>query len=127
MSTAYYAVFHQLCRTTADTFIGGGGSNRSKQAWAQAYRAVDHRAAKDKCNKNTTVMSQFPTEIQDLANAFVALQQARHKADYDPLHRLTRSEVKAEIDRVEQVIKDFNKASKKDRRAFAAWITLKTR
>lgn len=126
MSTAYYAVFHQLCWTVADTFIGGQNADRSTRAWRQAYRSLDHGFAKGQC-RNTQMIGLFPRAIQDLANAFVELQIERHAADYDPLHRLVRSEVKAEIDRAEQVIKDFGKEPIKHRRAFAAWISLKNR
>jgi uncharacterized protein (UPF0332 family) len=126
ISAAYYAVFHQLCWTTADTFIGGQNAQRSTPAWRQAYRSLDHGFAKSQC-RNTIIIGQFPQAVQDLANAFVDLQVARHAADYDPLHRLVRSEVKSEIDRAEQVIKDFRKVPIKDRRAFAAWVTLKNR
>ncbi|NPD19634.1 hypothetical protein [Alterinioella nitratireducens] len=126
MSTAYYAVFHQLCWTVADSFIGGKSAERSTPAWRQAYRSIDHGFAKTQC-RNSNVMNRFPQAVQDLANAFVELQIARHAADYDPLHRLVRSEVKAEIDRAEQVIRGFRTEPIKDRRAFAAWITLKNR
>ena len=126
MSTAYYAIFHQLCWTLADTFIGGQNAQRSNPAWKQTYRSLDHSDAKKKCQK-TDIMSRFPQAIQDFANAFVDLQVVRHAADYDPLHRLVRSEVKAKIDRAEQVIKAFRKETIKDRRAFAAWVTLKNR
>lgn len=126
MSTAYYAVFHLLCWNTADTLIGGQSAQRSTPAWRQAYRSVDHGFAKGQCRNNAT-MSLFPQAIQDVANAFVELQVERHAADYDPLHRLVRSEVKSEIDRAEQVISDFLTVPIRDRRAFAAWITLKNR
>lgn len=126
MSTAYYAVFHQICWTIADSFIGGQSAQRSTPAWRQAYRSLDHGFAKSQC-LNRSVVSQFPQAIQDFANAFVELQIERHAADYDPLHRVVRSEVKAEIDRAEQVIKDFKNEPTKDRRAFAAWVTLKNR
>lgn len=126
MSTAYYAVFHQLCWTVADTFIGGQSAQRSTPAWRQAYRSVDHGFAKSQC-RDTRIIQLFPRAVQDLANVFVELQIARHAADYDPLHRLVRSEVKAEIDRAEQAIRLFRNEPIKDRRAFAAWITLKNR
>ena len=126
VSTTYYAVFHQLCWTVADTFIGGQNSERSTPAWRQAYRSHEHGFVKSQCC-NTSVVARFPQAVQDNANAFVEIQVARHLADYDPLHRLVRSEVKAEIDRAEQIIKDFRKLPIRDRRAFAAWITLKNR
>jgi len=126
MSTAYYAVFHQLCWNTADTFIGTKSAQRSTPAWRQAYRSVDHAFAKTQCRKSS-VMEQFPQAIQDFANAFVELQIARHDADYDPLHRLARSEVSSEIDKAERVIQQFPSVPISDRRAFAAWVTLKHR
>jgi hypothetical protein len=126
MSTAYYAVFHELCWTVADTFIGGQGAERSTPAWRQAYRSLEHRLAKDRCLK-TGVVSQFPQAIQDLASLFVELQIARHAADYDPLHRLVRSEVSAKIDRADLIMKTFRREPIKERRAFAAWVSLKNR
>ena len=127
VSTTYYTVFHQLCWTVADTFIGGQNSERSTPAWRQAYRSHEHGFVKSQCRGTTSVVARFPQPVQDNANAFVEIQVARHLADYDPLHRLVRSEVKAEIDRAEQIIKDFRKLPIRDRRAFAAWITLKNR
>lgn len=126
MSTAYYAVFHQLCWNAADTFIGGQSAQRSTPAWRQVYRSVEHGFAKKQC-RNTAKICLFPQEIQDIANTFVELQVERHAADYDPLHRLVRSEVKSEIDRAEQVIRGFRTVPIRDRRAFAAWITFNTR
>lgn len=125
MSTVYYAVFHQLCWTLADTFIGQG-AQRSTPAWRQAYRSIDHADAKKKCQKSD-IMGRFPQAVRDFANTFVDLQVARHAADYDPLHRLVRSGVTEEIDRAEQVIEAFRKESIRDRRAFAAWVALRNR
>jgi hypothetical protein len=54
-------------------------------------------------------------------------QVKRHSADYDPTARLTRSELVADIDAAEDVIKRFFKVSMKDKRAFAAWVSLPIR
>jgi hypothetical protein len=48
VSTAYYAVFHALARQCADRFVGTG-HNRSRPAWQQVYRALDHGFAKNAC------------------------------------------------------------------------------
>lgn len=126
ISTAYYALFHALCRNCADCFIGGQNASRSKKAWLQAYRAADNKFSSTKC-KTRSVMSKFPKEIEDFANMFVSSQAKRTSADYDPTSKFTRSEVLTEIDSVEVAIKGFNSTPLKDRRAFAAWVMIKDR
>lgn len=126
MSTAYYAVFHQLCWTVADTFIGGQSAQRSTEAWCQAYRALDHSFAKKQC-RDTEAIKHFPQAVRDIAVVFVDLQLARHLADYDPLHRLLHSEVAEEVDRADHAIRAFRRSPLDQRRAFAAWITFKPR
>lgn len=115
-----------LCRNCADCFIGGQKAARSEKAWLQAYRAAEHRYCASRC-KDRTVIPRFPKEIEDFANMFVMMQIKRVNADYDPSSRFTRSEVLADIDQVEAVIRGFMTTGKKDRRAFAAWITIKER
>ncbi|MCX7646919.1 MAG: hypothetical protein N2Z62_16690 [Rhodobacteraceae bacterium] len=125
MSTAYYAIFHAMCRNAADMIVGGAQADRSKPAWCQACRAVDHGFAKGQC-KNGKITA-FPGAIQDFAAQFVEAQEERHKADYDPACKFTRSEVQVLISKVEQAIRNVQKVPAKDRRAFAVFVTLKTR
>lgn len=83
MSTAYYAMFHALCRNSADSLVGPKGApDRSRRAWNQAYRAVEHGIAKNQCKD--TVMEDFPETIRNFARHFVRVQELRHEADYDP-------------------------------------------
>jgi hypothetical protein len=126
ISSAYYAMFHALCRTVADGMIGTAGSIRSAPAWRQAYRSVEHGFAKAQCS-NGKVMTRFPQEIQDFGNLFVKLQEDRHNADYDPMSRFQRSDVVQIIAAVEETIKLYRRAPVKDRRAFAVWATMKAR
>jgi hypothetical protein len=98
VSTTYYAMFHTLARCCADLFIGGTGSSRSKEAWQQVYRALDHGFA----NK-------------------------RHDADYNPDGTVFKSAVLTDISTVEAAIDGFSQAPLKDRRAFAAFVMLKQR
>ncbi len=69
----------------------------------------------------------FPQDIEDFANHFVDLQIERHRADYDPHARFTRSDVITGIDTAEAAISAFFAEPIKDRRAFAAWVTLRNR
>lgn len=125
-STAYYALFHTLCRTCADLLIGANKAKRSRGAWRQVYRALEHKFSKQAC-RNKKIISLFPDAIQDFADTYVTMQTKRHEADYDPYLRLTKSEVFADIAIVKQVIGAFNAEPKKDRRAFATYVILKQR
>jgi len=123
VSTAYYALFHTLAKFCADTLIGTNA--RSRGAWQQVYRALDHNFAKNACQNGN--ISRFPREIQDFANAFVTLQSKRHSADYDPFARVYKSDALTNLANAEVVIKGFNKAPLRHRKAFAAWVLLKQR
>jgi uncharacterized protein (UPF0332 family) len=126
ISSAYYAMFHALARCCADLLIGGSGSKRSKPAWSQVYRALDHGTARSAC-ANETMIAKFPREIQDFSDAFVQLQSKRHQADYDPDATMHKSVVLADIASVETVIKELSNVPLKHRRAFAAWVMFKKR
>lgn len=125
VSTAYYAMFHALARCCADTLIGGPGAERSKPAWHQVYRSLQHGVAKDACN-NGDKISRFPVEIQDFANTFRTMQSKRHKADYDPSEKAYKSAVLVDIDQVKSAIERFEISPLKDRRAFAALVLFKS-
>jgi uncharacterized protein (UPF0332 family) len=125
ISTTYYALFHMLARCCADMMIGGSSASRSKAAWRQVYRALDHNFAKEACQKR--IIRKFPREIQDFANTFVSMQEKRHAADYDPHSKAYKSAVLIDIESAEIVIAGFQGAPLKDRKAFAAWVLLKTR
>jgi len=124
-STTYYALFHTLAHCCADLLIGGTNSERSKPAWHQVYRSLNHRPTKTACS--APKISEFPNEIQDFANMFVTFQDKRHSADYDPKKKHFKSDVLLDIASAEIAITGFQSASIKDRRAFAAFVLFKPR
>jgi uncharacterized protein (UPF0332 family) len=126
VSTAYYALFHAMARSCADLLIGSSGADKSKPAWNQVYRALDHGFAKQAC-LNQKVIVKFPQEIRNFANAFAKMQVKRHDADYNPDGAFFKSDVLADIAVVEVVLSDFDSTPIKDRRAFAVWVLLKHR
>lgn len=127
MSTTYYALFHHLAKAGADLFVGATrGERRSRGAWRQAYRALEHRAAKAACS-DEKMIPIFPPELIDYAFVFRSMQENRHNADYDPYYKLTRSQVRIEINNVQRVIAGFDACSNKDRRAFVALVLFKKR
>jgi hypothetical protein len=125
LSTAYYALFHCLAQSGADLLVGGAGAQKSREAWRQVYRALGHGDAKKACS-HTKTKGKFPQPIQDFANTFRTMQEKRHIADYDPIGKFFESAVTLDIDGAEDAIKNFSKASKADRRAFAAWVLFKS-
>lgn len=106
--------------------MGGEGAEKSKHAWRQTYRALNHGTAFSAC-KQKTILAKFPKGIEDFGHAFVAMQERRHAADYDPQARFTKSEVLADIAWVEQSISDFEGESIKDRLAFCAFVLFQKR
>lgn len=106
--------------------VGGPNAAKSRHAWRQVYRALEHGFAKNAC-KNRTIVSKFPKPIEDFANTFLAMQIKRHSADYDPATRYVRSIVMQDIDTAKTVVEAYLGADRKDRLAFAIHILFKTR
>ena len=126
VSAAYYALFHCLAQCCADTLVGGAGSDRSQPAWNQAYRALQHRTARRRCERRA-VITRFPDEIQDFASHFAYMQAKRHDADYNPDASFSKADVAQGIDDAERAIMLFNEAPIRDRRAFAVYVLLDIR
>ena len=70
-------------------------------------------------------MRGFPLEIQGFADTFVALQQARQRADYALDGRYYKLDVLAEIDAAETAIARLEGADNQHRRIFAAHVLFK--
>ena len=124
ISAAYYALFHTLASNCADLLVGSRSSTRTKQAWRQLYRALDHGQVKKRCTESRArqVLRMFPQEIQDFADQFVRMQRERHLADYDPLEHFSRSTVSHHIEETKAAITEFHQVDRSDRRAFAVFV-----
>ncbi len=125
VSTVYYALFHCLALCCADMLVGGPSADRSRRAWNQAYRALQHGFARQRCEHRN--VSVFPGEIQYFARVFVEMQQDRHRADYDPDVSFIKADVIQPIDLAEDAIHRFQQAPARDRRAFAVYVLLPAR
>lgn len=126
VSTAYYAMFHCLAVCCADMLVGGVGSGRSEPAWRQVYRALEHGAARQRCNR-TAIIQKFPEEVRDFAEKFAIMQQKRHQADYAPEADVDKAAVLQDINDVAEAIAKFQRVPVKDRRAFAVYLLLPLR
>lgn len=72
-------------------------------------------------------MKKFPKAIEDFGSTFIAMQEKRHAADYDPFISMTKSAVYFDIVVAEQAIDAFKQVPVKHRRAFCAYVLLKDR
>ena len=124
VSSAYYAMFHALCRSNADAIVGRRDSAVSSLAWNRTYRALDHRQAKNRLER---VKQQLPIQARNFAIRFAILQDLRHSADYDPDSTFERVEVIYLLDTANTAIEDFMRMPGNDRRAVAALVLLQER
>ena len=122
VSTAYYAVFHNLAGAAADLLTS---SSRSPE-WHQVYRALEHGKARIACRQQAA-MRAFPMEIRAFAKAFVDLQDARHQADYALVGQYSKPDVLATIDAAEDAIGQFEQVDDRHRRGFAVHVLFKRR
>lgn len=124
VSASYYAVFHALCWSNANV-LAGTGKAKPQRAWLQVYRAVDHAQAKSRCKSLTT--RSFPESIRAFSDAFVALQEHRHRADYSPVLHFTKQEATAIVGLARSAVVAIQRTRIKDRRAFAIHVLLNYR
>ena len=89
VSTAYYAMFHCLSGSCADTLMGGLHAGRGTDAWILTYRALNHRSAKARCS-NKENLKQFSAHIRVFAETFARMQEHRHHADYASRCRISK-------------------------------------
>ena len=122
-SAAYYAMFHALANSNADTLIGSGETIRRSEEWTATQRALNHGTAKNQM-LNRSQMVTFHTDIQDFGETFTALQVQRHEADYNPnpATPLTRTQTMRNIQRARDVIPAFMAVSAQERRRFATHL-----
>ena len=124
VSTAYYAQFHCLAHTCADSLAGRAGKVGNRPMWRRVYRALEHRQAKIRCEN---VPSWFPDEVHEFGRTFAARQNRRHLADYDPDYPVRKSDVIADINDARRSINRFLATPANVRRDFALHVLTKVR
>lgn len=131
ISTAYYAVFHQVLIAAADEFVGKGLRNDSR--YSLVYRCIDHAAIRRICDEASRqkpspkfrrfVSSEgFEQGIRDFSNVFLRLQELRHQADYDPGIYFSGVDALFATYLAKSAIGAFNSARAESRRLFLTLI-----
>ena len=126
VSSIYYALFHAIAQSNADTLVGDDPLHRDQSAWRQAYRALDHGYARQRCQQAVN-NSRFSTPIQRLADYFAFAQSRRHQADYDPDAVFARQEILPAITEAGDYLSAFRAIPPQERRAFAVHILMRER
>ena len=126
VSTAYYALFHCLAESSANLLAGEDPANRSRRAWRQTYRALNHGAVRNRSNRRE-FKTEFPQEIQDFAEVFVEINARRNRADYDPTESFSKLDAQNAIDSAERAIDGFMGIESGERRNFALYLLLPIR
>ena len=123
VSAAYYALFHALCLYIANLWIGTKPDSRGKDAWQQAYRTLEHGKTKAACLRIKD-SKKFTQLLRYVAEIFLELLRARHRADYDSLSRFSRIEAMRYIEAAELAIQLLKDADKIDKLAFVTYLAL---
>ncbi len=126
VSCAYYAMFHTLAVSNANTLAGASPAAQQHWAWRQAYRAADHRPTRNKLSR-ASLGSRFSGPAIDFGEQFAIAQQTRHTADYDPYREFSATAVTELIDNVEAAINAFNQTPDDLRRDLAIHILTASR
>ena len=121
VSTAYYAPFHALSQSCADSLIGPYSADTTKEHWVTAYRTLEHRQVRNRFN-NQGRMAGFTDQVRYFAGRFVALQDLRHLADYDPEAVFEPNEVIQLLINTQEAIEGFNAAPERERRLLAVYL-----
>ena len=121
VSCAYYAMFHTLMVSNADTLIGASPADRQRWAWQQTYRAADHRPTRNKL-RHASLGSRFPAAVHRFGVVFADLQRERHAADYDPQKVFSITNVIELIADAEDAINDFTQVPDDIRRDLAIHV-----
>ena len=116
ISTAYYSVFHLLTHEATRFMVSGNNRDALRQCLGRAFA---HQTMKTVCKQfasgtcpiklQPALQAQLiPSELKEVAQAFVDLQQARHEADYDTARRFTRAEANDLVDQCDQAFTNWH-------------------
>lgn len=124
ISRTYYALFHALARSCADSIVGTFDADRTERAWWQVYRSLDHSETAKACERCVQANRSlgFPPSLLTFSRLLPTVMRQRHQADYDPDYVPTDETVASVIAAADRAIRELNETELRDRRAFAAFI-----
>ena len=130
ISTAYYALFHKVLDSAATRFMGT--NHRHRPGFSLLYRGFNHGRMKSICKSiDVALLSQtyarhlgvarVSQDMRDFASVFVALQEARHTADYDPHWAVAHTDAIGLVDQADLGIQAFDRPPRRSGRTY--WLS----
>ena len=106
VSTAYYAVFHTICKTIANQI----GPDTSGEYYKNVYRLLNHS------DFSKLEKPNVPNNIKIIGSAIINLKEKRHVADYYPEnYTFTKKDVIDIINSAKATIKEINDLTNEDK------------
>jgi uncharacterized protein (UPF0332 family) len=124
LSSAYYALFHDVVRAATNQFLGS--DRKGSAGYAIIYRAFSHtRMKKVFGDLNRAQLSpryqqvlgrkSVSSDLRQFAKVFLEAQDKRNFADYDPDAKFSAAEVGSLIVDVENALGIFEKSAADER------------
>lgn len=118
VSAAYYALFHLLTHEAARQAVAGTGRVALRQTVHRAFKhgdmktvAMQFAAGRPDGRWNAALSNATVSpDLQTVADTFVVLQQARHRADYDVSRAFRRGEAVAYVEQAEEAFRAMRRA-----------------
>jgi hypothetical protein len=115
ISSAYYALFHELVNhATARTVGAGPDREADRHAVTRWYAHGDIKTVSQWTVRRAVgqsvpdpiahLLDNPPADLVAVADAFLALQEARHEADYDHTADVSRRDARAHVDRARDAL-----------------------
>lgn len=127
MSATYYALFHAIVADVAHQIAGAAQFGSAQHSLV--YRSVKHRELKTLCENITKPnippkykafepQAGFGPDLIKVGEAVLELQEKRHKADYDPLFRVSASAASLNVQTGRAALQHWRNVPKTQRRLF---------
>jgi hypothetical protein len=123
ISSAYYALFYQLCEMSSRSLTGIQDERFSRVRY-QVFRSLTHKNAYDRCRDCKNLDNGFPVQIQEFADVFIYLQEQREFADYCCERKYSVATANDYLEQAELVLTKLGNVSVDHQRAFSLFILL---
>lgn len=126
VSTAYYAVFHQITKICSDTLLAG--ASQTSEDYVHIYRTLDHGPLKSGWDSQNSPLRRVAS-LKKIGDIIIPLQSERIRADYLPPlpHPFTYEDAKENVDRARIAIDSLVSLTADERRTLAVWLLFKVR
>ncbi len=121
ISTAYYAVFHQIAKVCAETLLSG--VEQSSDEYTRIYRALDHGPLKSGWLNQKGPLNQI-TALKQIGDLVAPLQTERIRADYLPPlpHPFSYREARTIVQQSRRAVEALDGLTLDERRSLATGL-----